>query len=269
MALSAREKEVILLKAAYELINSAVNFEVLGLICSDPHSEIRFASSTHQRYFNIVLVDFLSRTDQKAVVPNTSYLEGLESICAAPGFDHDDSVKSLKAAVDDFATWLGQRVEVETWMPSIDAKAVLPVTRALFIRICGNISKHNFLRLARTAAELQKVLEDAGKNVGPDDALLALGDFYQRFHTDILNYHSSTIAEFLNNIRWGIYDYLQPEFTRSIVREAADPSRYRYTVPSDLRSGLATECYWELMNEVRSSPFMRRFAVTEWLKKRY
>src|SRR5215218_1142153 len=44
------------------------------------------------------------------------------------------------------------------------------------------------------------------------DALLALADFYEKFHTDILNYHASTIAEFLNNIRWGIYEYLQPEF---------------------------------------------------------
>jgi hypothetical protein len=34
-----------------------------------------------------------------------------------------------------------------------------------------------------------------------------LDDFYERFHKDILNYHSSTIAEFLNNIRWGIYEY--------------------------------------------------------------
>ncbi len=66
--------------------------------------------------------------------------------------------------------------------------------------------------------------------------MLALGDFYERFHTDILNYHSSTIAEFLNNIRWGIYEYLQPEFRRSIVWEESNPRKYRYTVVSRISS---------------------------------
>ena len=99
--------------------------------------------------------------------------------------------------------------------------------------------------------------------------MLVLADFYQRFHTDILNYHSSTIAEFLNNIRWGIYEYLQPEFHGSIVWEAGDTRMYGFTYPPDVTSKLAKECYWELMNEVRSPPYVRRFRVTKWLKLRY
>lgn len=59
--------------------------------------------------------------------------------------------------------------------------------------------------------------------MSPDEAALALEDFYRWFHDDILNYHASTIAEFLNNIRWGIYEYLQPEFQRSIVWESREP----------------------------------------------
>jgi hypothetical protein len=138
-----------------------------------------------------------------------------------------------------------------------------------FIKLCGNISKHNFLRATGVAEELKEIISQSGVSVGLDDTLLALSDFYERFHTDILNYHASTIAEFLNNIRWGIYEYLQPEFHRSIVWESRDPPKYRYTYPNGVTSRLAKECYWELMNEVRSPPYVRRFQVTKWLKLRY
>ena len=100
-------------------------------------------------------------------------------------------------------------------------------------------------------------------------ALLALAEFYERFHTDILNYHGSTIAEFLNNLRWGIYEYLQPEFRRSIIWEAGNLPMYRYTYPDGVVTNLAKNCYWELMNEVRIQPFMRRLQVTRSLKLRY
>ena len=52
-----------------------------------------------------------------------------------------------------------------------------------------------------------------------EGALLALADFYERFHTDVLNYHGSTLVEFLNNIRWGIHYYLHPQYKQSMTRE--------------------------------------------------
>jgi hypothetical protein len=64
---------------------------------------------------------------------------------------------------------------------------------------------------------LREILSRSNVSVDLDEAMLALEDFYRWFHDDILNYHASAIAEFLNNIRWGIYEYLQPEFHRSIV----------------------------------------------------
>ena len=93
--------------------------------------------------------------------------------------------------------------------------------------MCGDISKHNVLRSVGVAEELQQTLVASGVSVELEDAMLALGDFYERFHMDILNYHSSTIAEFLNNIRWGIYEYLQPEFRRSIVWEGGNRRKWR------------------------------------------
>ena len=135
--------------------------------------------------------------------------------------------------------------------------------------MCGNISKHNFLRLISVAEELREVLSRSGISVGLDEAMLTLDDFYRWFHDDILNYHASTIVEFLNNIRWGIYEYLQPEFQRSIVWESREPPKYHYIYPAGVTSTLAQSYYWDLMNEVRSLPYVRRFQVTKWLKLRY
>lgn len=269
MELNRIEEEVILLSAIKGMIDSMVNFEILSLNGTDPDSSIMFASSTHQSFFNIVLVDFLSMTDSRAPVRRTTYLGALTSISENPCFNICNSIEPLRLATQDFVDWLRQKVEVDIWLPSIDTQTPLKIERLDFLKMCGDISKHNFLRSVGVAEHLKKTLEESGIPIDTDDALLSLGDFYGRFHTDILGYHASTIAEFLNNIRWGIYDYLQPEFQRSIVWDKDNPPMYRYTYPEGVSTKLAQECYWGLMNEVRRQPYMRRFQVTRWLKLRY
>lgn len=270
MTLSDSEEEVVLLKAVWDLVDSMVNFEMLRLLGSDPDSTIMFETSTHQRFFNIVLVDFLSLTERRAFIKQTSYLGALRNISASPNFDVNNSVASLSKATHDFSDWLNQEIEVhEIWMPSINTETTLKLTRVSFLKMCGNISKHNFLRLISVAEELREILSRSNVSIGLDEAVLALDDFYRWFHDDILNYHASTIAEFLNDIRWGIYEYLQPEFRRSIVWESREPPKYRYTFPAGVTSSLAQSYYWDLMNDVRSPPYVRRFQVTKWLKLRY
>lgn len=270
MILNDIEEEIILLKAAKELIDSMVNFEMLDLYGNDPETNILFETMTHQRFFNIVLVDFLSRTDKKAFIKQTSYLGALKKISRSPNFDVNGSVASLSQSTHEFSDWLEQEIEVhKIWMPSIDTETTLKIRRITFLKICGNISKHNFLRSIGVAEELKEILSQNGVSVELDEAVLAMNDFYQWFHNDILGYHASTIAEFLNNIRWGIYEYLQPEYQNSIVWESRDPPKYRYTYPKGVTSRLARDYYWEIMNEVRSPPYVRKFQVTKWLKLRY
>jgi hypothetical protein len=74
MTLNDIEEEVVFLKAINEIIDSMMNFAMLTLHGSDPDSSVLFETRTHQRFFNIVLVDFLSRTDKKAPVKQNSYL---------------------------------------------------------------------------------------------------------------------------------------------------------------------------------------------------
>jgi len=216
------EEEVIILKAVTELIDSMVNYEMMSLEGKDPDSNIFFHSRTHQRFFNILLVDFLSRTDKNGPIKPTSYLGGLRAVASKPSFDQDNSVQLLKTSIQEFKDWLEQVVEVDVWLPSIDKETTLKLSRVSFLKMSGDISKHNYLRALGVAVELQDILIKSGITIDINESLLALADFYERFHSGILNYHSSTIAELLN-----------------------------------------------LMNEVRSKPYVRKFRVTRWLKKRY
>ena len=103
--------------------------------------------------------------------------------------------------------------------------------------------------------------------------MLALPEFYERFPNDILSYHASTLCEHLNNIRWGINKYLKPEFDRSIhyfdKQYPGDIKRYEFRVPKAITSQYAQTCYWNLMNYVRTGPYMKKFVVSSYLKKRY
>ncbi len=258
------EEEVVYLKAVTEIINSMVNFEMMDLVGSDPDTEVHFKSTTHQRLFNVLLVDFLSRTDERGPVTKRSYLSALKTIASHPNFDIDGSIQKLREATLAFSTWLVQSVTVDVWLAAIDTDTTFELSRLSFLKMCGDISKHNILRSIGVAEQLKEVLAKNNVNVELTDAMLALDDFYQRFHTDILSYHVSTIAEFLNNIRWGIFRYLRPEFERSIVYEKGpDPLRY------GIANKFSQNIYWELMNEVRSQPYVRPFEVTKRLKMRY
>lgn len=263
------EEEVVFLKSAYDLINEMVNYEMVKLLGDDPHSEIRFNSMTHQKYFNIILLDFLSEISISE--KRLSNLEALQVICGAPNFNVRGSIRYLDLTVKEFVAWLEKEVTIEKiWFPSIEIETNLSIKRVEFIKICGNISKHNFGRLSRVARQLTDIFGRNNIGLDHEKALLILGEFYEWFHANIFSYHSSAIAEFLNNIRWGIYEYLRPEFQKSIVYDNDEhPRKYHYIYPKEITNNFTKACYWDLMNDIRSAPYMRKFEVTRYLKMRY
>lgn len=271
MKFNSTEREIIFLKAVKELIDEMVNFEIGELIGNDPHSQFQFSSMTHRKFFNIILVDFLSCSDKKVIGEQSSYLSALKSICSSPKFEQNNSINNLEKYINEFSEWLEKEVVVEKiWLPSIELETDLSIQRVEFIKICGNISKHNFSRLSGVVKELKTIFKRNNISLDDDEALVIIEEFYEWFHDDIFSYHSSAIAEFLNNIRWGIYEYLQPEFQQSIGYETGDhPIKYHYTYPDKIKKGSARTCYWELMNDMRSKPYMKKFQVTEYLKMRY
>ncbi|MCD4751455.1 MAG: hypothetical protein K8R40_00095 [Anaerolineaceae bacterium] len=263
------ENEVILLRSVYHHIGEMINFSVMDIYGDDPHSTIMFKDMSQQKLFFILLVDFLSKTDSKGPIPQISFLQGLSDICDNPSFSVDNSENELNEVVQAFRNWLNKEKNIDIWLPEIDEQVNLLISRVDAIKMSGDVSKHNYLRSINVAKRLQQKLKDSGVNANLEEAMLALPDFYDRVHDDILIYLTSYICEFLNNIRWGIHAYLKPEFCRSFYWTDDEFLLYRYKVPDNIKSPYALNSYWELMNELRNDPYIRKFVISETLKKRY
>ncbi|WP_248915954.1 hypothetical protein [Pseudomonas moorei] len=263
------EQEVVYLTAAIDLIRSMVNKAMFSVVGDGEHKNVWFESSTHRQLFSILLVDFLSPTDSMAPVPKKSYLAALSLVAEKPSFDVGGSAQYLREAVSTFRDWLRVDISVDAWLPSIDRQVVFRIPRYVVLKIDGDISKHNSLRSARVAAELQALLIKAGEPTELYQAMLAQQDIYDIFHDDVCAYHASTIAEFLNSLWWGIQNYLEPEYKRSFTPPENDLPMYGFKPPTELQHPYAKTCYWNLMNQVQSGPIFNPFTVTKHLKGKY
>jgi hypothetical protein len=279
---NAIEEESIVLKAIWDLAQDCVNYSIFCKF-SDP-ANVTLLPNTHNdlRLFNILVGDFLS-----APKPGTLGLPGIPS--AAQGADRTylaylrRVVKNPQLAsgrerliaepTECLASWLEADFTVkDVWLPKISFELDVTMTRLESIKICGNIAKHNFSRLSADVDKIRRILNRNGRPVTEEEAYLLLPDFYEWFHTHIFAYHTSQIGEMLNNILWGMYDYLLHEFARA-YRETKldDPGdvMYGYDVPAGIRDGLAKAMYWDLMNDVRRKPYMPRFNADRALTVRY
>ncbi|CAN7262230.1 hypothetical protein [Mesorhizobium caraganae] len=280
------EREAIILKSAWEMIDDMVNWAVFMKIERADPSNLMFQTSGHARLFIILLGDFLSeiRAFKGEPIPlglkpapsnarpsDLTFLFHLRQVCADPKLGAD--IVGLSVAVEAFASWLeGEFVAENVNLHSIDVVADLHVARCRYIKMCGDMAKHNLARLATNVGHLRKLLAEAGHPVSEQQGYLAVETFFEWFYQDIFIYHSSQVGEFLNNIRWAIYDYLQPEFRRSFyvsARSTAEFPMYSYHVPSAITEPIAVAMYWDAMNRSRSQPYMQRFVIPDYMKQHY
>lgn len=250
------EQECIILNSAWEMIDGMVNWAMFVKHDQTELTNMMFESSQHSRLFIILLGDFLSqlRPFKNKPVPlglraapsnahpsDLTFLYYLRQVCSKPHFA--SVAADLSAHTEAFAAWLeGDFVTEGVNLGAIDVVADLRIQRYRYIKICGDIAKHNLARLETNVRHIRSLLEASGHSVSEQQAYLAVQDFFEWFHTDIFIYHASYIAECLNNIRWAIFDYLRPEFARSWhKREGYSLSFpwYGYHYPDDCIEPLA------------------------------
>jgi hypothetical protein len=280
------EREAIILNSAWEMIDGMVNWAVFVKTDRTEPSYLMFQTSADARLFVILLGDFLSEirafkgepiplglkpVPSKARPSDLTFLFHLRQVCADPQLGADTA--ELSAAVEAFASWLeGEFIATGVNLHTIDVVADLRVARYHYIKMCGDMAKHNLTRLATNVGHLRRLLEQAGFPVSEQQAYLAVETFFEWFHQDIFVYHSSQIGEFLNNIRWAIYEYLQPEFRRAwhvpATSTVAFPV-YSYHVPTAITEPVAVAMYWDAMNRSRSQPYVHRFVISKYMKDRY
>ena len=280
------EQECIILNSVWEMIDGMVNWAMFVQHDRTEPTNMMFETSQHCRLFNILLGDFLSplqgfkgrpipfglnRAPSDARPSDLTFLYYLRQVCAKPSFAPDAS--NLRARTEELAIWLeGDFVATRVNLHAIDVVADIRISRYRYIKICGDIAKHNLARLATNVGHIRAVLAASGHEVGEQQAYLAVENFFEWFHGNIFIYHSSQIAELMNNIRWAIFDYLRPEFARSWhLTEKATPDFpiYAYRVPDACTEPVAHAMYWDVMNRVRAKPLVHRFIVSESFKQRY
>lgn len=181
LTLTPLEQEIITLKAVPDMIGDMVNHETMTIHLSDPDTSVMFKSMTHMAFFNIILVDLLSKPSE-FFTGDESYIDRLKEICINPRMGEIQGIRELSDAVCAFARWLSEKVTIQNrWFPSLELQIDLSIERQVFIRICGDITKHNFTRLTRDADKLRRVFGENGKSISLDKCILALQDFRQHF----------------------------------------------------------------------------------------
>lgn len=271
------EQEIIVLLAVWSLIDGMVNYLNFEKEPKTFDAELRFKTKSTPRLFNILLADFLSKPKEGTFglpaatgskITDHTFLFYLRRICDNPILNVESG--SIRTPVQQFIDWLEGECFVEkVWFPSIEVETDIRVKRITLLKICGDIAKHSFARLNLTVERIQMVFKENGKQIDSGQGFLVLPEFYERFHDNVFLYHASTIAEHLNNIRWGIFDYLKPEYSRSFKKASLPPDGYRFKYPIDCNNSLAKGMYWDLMNQVRSQPYFPRFTTAEWFQRRY
>lgn len=268
------EKEICILLSCRKSIKSMVNRAMLSFGEGEEGVTIRPSDFHNAELFNILLVDFISPVNSD-FGPADSLYTALLQICEAPNFDHNNSIAELKGAVTAFSDWVNYEATFEKiWLPSIEKEMSITMKREEFLRICGDISKHNPLRLSRTSKRIFDILQKSEPALDIEDAFSVIEEFYEWFHRDVFYYHLTKISELLNNIGWGIQTYLAYEYSRSYTVDHEKSKKvgvdfYSFQYPSAVTSKLGKYYYWDLMNEVRAGMYIPRFSTYKYLQRRY
>lgn len=272
------EQEAIILNAVCGLIDEMVNYGMFVKCETFENSNVMFQTTAHARLFNIWLCDFLSVplgkkgkfpfgfTEVPSDEPTSmkSYLFYLFEVCEDSKFGRVSD--SLFDAANDFKVWLeGETVVEKVWLPSIDLKLDMRIVRADALKITGNLAKHNYTRLEGDVKKIGKILENNGHIKTIEECYLLLPEFQEWFFDHAFMYQSTEITELLNNIRWAIHDYLQPEFSRAYepyYHSGLRANSYKFNVHEEINEPLAKAMYWDLLNLVRRKPIVSKFTAS-------
>jgi hypothetical protein len=275
------EQESIVLLAAWEMVAGMVNYQFFRNFQGGADSLPIFETSNDRRLFNILLGDFLSQPNERgknssffglpepligARLTDHTFLFYLRQVCECPKLGRN--AQEILIPLNHLSMWLeADCFAREVWLSSIGVQVDIRIPRVRYIKICGDIAKHNFSRLQSNAAKIVQTLKSAGKEISPSDGFMALPDFHEWFHDNVFTYHCAYIAEMLNNLLWGIFRYLLPEFHRSCTQR--EDGLYRYDFPAECRHEFARSAYWSLMNWVRRKPYIAEFTVPASFKSEY
>lgn len=270
--MNPKEREVVGLAVCLEALKSLVNKQLLHFtpVTQTPEEmEVRYPSSVHRDLFVIRLQDFLSETGSKDVLGyKASCLEVLQTVAAQPLFDRNGSSQALVAAVHELTAWINAPITPKFWLPTVGVEAVLIVSIKELLYISGNQAKHNPSRLSRVSKAVSELLKKHGHEVPAHQVAFVLNELQEHLGENLFLYYASWAAELLNAVWWGVQRYLEPLFQESYVQGDGDPPRYSYTNPEGVVALEAQGWFWELMNSIRTRPYVAPFKASRFLREK-
>jgi len=273
MTYSAAELEAIGLCICLEAVDSIANHGLLTLRFRDTspnpeEAEAVFQTHIHRDLFLIRLLDFVTgKGSQELTGVEGPCLSVLKAACATKCFDINGSVGELMSSVDALESWLNCKKAITIWLPTLDINAELTITRQEFLYISGNHSKHNLSHLTVVSKKVEKILKDHEYHVPYIQIPLVLDDFKAQLTENYFVYYSTWLSELLNNIRWGLQEYLNPIFTQSYKAGLEASAFYSYEYPVYIQGEIPRQWFWRLMNNVRRPPNFKRFVCASSLKQ--
>jgi hypothetical protein len=276
---SALDREIITLAAVWDLIGSMVHYAHFMKEHKIDDATLTFSTREASKLFLIILADFLSlprdgtfglTKPRSEGSMGETYLGHLQRVVEAPLLAGDSTLLAL--SLQAFADWLdGFAVVDHVWLPSINREGTLRVQRMAYLKICGTISKHGFARLGDIVGQLRRILAANGTDIDEGQSYLVVPEFQEWFQDNVFIASSTLIAWHLNEIRWGIYEYLTSEFRRAYTPTTVihGAQVYGYDVPSEITAPLVRSMYWDLMNDVRTPSYFPRFTVDRFMSELY
>lgn len=278
------EQETIVLLTICEMIDDMVNHAIFKASNSLTDGNILFHTHIHSQLFNILLVDFLSYpkrshdtkklpfnlppVDTNGAPSDRSYLFYLKRIHADPSFGKVPNL--LQKSLCNLTEWLdGDVVLEDTYFSNLGLTLTVKINRAQALSMTGNIGKHNFTRLTDIAKKLQNIFTTHGHELTLDECYATLPEFQDHFHDHAFHYQSSHIIQMLNDVRWGIHEYLLPQYEQSFEQMTSQQGRqlgWQYDIPISIENEFAKGSYRLLMDLVRQQPVVQRFEVNKSMK---
>ena len=271
MEYNTAEKEAIGLCISLEAVGDMANRALLELreVSQYPGEvEVYFHTHIHQELFIIRLLDFVKESgNSKLTGVSGSCLNVLQAACNSRSFDQNDSVESLRNSVKELDEWLNHKKQIKMWLPTLGLEADIEVSCLDFIAISGNHCKHNLSRLTSVSKKIYEILDANGYSVPLEQIPLALDDFREHLQENYFIYYGTWLGEMLNNIRWGIQNYLQPTYRAAYTKDDPKDIIYRYEYPLAIKQDIPRQWFWRLMNNIRTGPYLKKFAGSHYLKK--
>jgi hypothetical protein len=256
-------KETMGLCIACEAIDDIANHALLEMrpvTGRGDESEVYFRTLEHQQLFLIRLQDLAKEnTDQAITGVKGSCIDVLNSACATKFFDFRGSIGSLQEPTGRLQTWLNEEVNLPLWLPTASIKVDLRVPRSKLLFISGNRAKHNISRLSGVSKCMREMLKAHGHEVELAQIPLLLDDLPEQLNEGYFVSQASHLTELLNEVRWGIQEYLLPTFNSSITPVPSKGNQAYEYQHSAFVDEVPRQWFWRLMGHIRSRPRIPRF----------